>query len=945
MPAAIGVVAGYFVGEAVAIGVADVIGAGIVSSLVGKAAGALAGNLIGGALGGGGGAPDTPAQSFEQQTRGALVNTASTVDPIPVIYGQRRVGGTRVLTEVSGSANGYLHIVLVLCEGQISAIRNVYLDDVLSTDSRFSGLVTIEKYLGSDSQAASAALIADLPAKWTINHRLQGIAYLYLKLQWNQNAFPNGLPTITADIDGKLVYDPRDAQTKFHHNPALCVREYLTNTRYGRSIPSASIDDTLCSSSANHNEERVSVPTRNITFTADATADTLSVVDPLFGTGHGVQVAVSGGSLPTGLAAATTYYVIRNDDNSIQLATSYANALARTAIDLTSAGSGTLTLSHIDMPRYTCDGIVNVDDGTLSNLQGMLSSCRGFLVFSGGKYKIQNDKTTTPTAFVFNEDNIVGGWQIALGSKCNKFNRVSARFFNPANRWQADLGVFDSNSDRSSDNSILLQQNITLNFTAHTYIAQIIAQMAEKQSRFPGVVQFRATIAGLQCEVGDVVPITHSTPGWTLKNFRIQRIELMSNDEVQITATEYDTSVYSLSAATLPDLHTASTLPNVNQPAVPGTPTVVESLYSTTGSAGVKSRATISWAAAADAFVTQYQVEYKNNASSAWIVLGIVRALTINGDDLGPGLFDFRVKSINALGVMSAYSATTTVTLFGLTAPPSDPTAFTVNKSAGFALAQWGECPDLDVQINGSVVIRHNPNTSAVTWNNSIIVGTFAGDAIQGFVPLATGTYLIKFIDSSGNYSTNAASFVATEGLVNGYTTVATLTESPTFAGTKSNVAVVSSAIQLDSVSTIDSMAALMDSWPFIDSLGGISGSGTYSFTTYMDHATVGTRRLEADVRASAFDTGDLIDSRTSLIDDWDSIDGNVVNDANAILSYSLTNDDPAGSPSWGPWVPFLVADVTCRAERYKLDLVSASPTHNISIDLLKVDAKTPVSA
>ena len=51
-----------------------------------------------------------------------------------------------------------------------------------------------------------------------------------------------------------------------------------------------------------------------------------------------------GGSLPAPLAAATDYWIIRDDANTIRLATSSANAMAGTAIDLTTAGSGTLLL-------------------------------------------------------------------------------------------------------------------------------------------------------------------------------------------------------------------------------------------------------------------------------------------------------------------------------------------------------------------------------------------------------------------------------------------------------------------------------------------------------------------------------------------------------------------------------------------------------------------------
>lgn len=50
-------------------------------------------------------------------------------------------------------------------------------------------------------------------------------------------------------------------------------------------------------------------------------------------------------ALPTGLSAATNYYLIIVDANTVQFATSLANAVAGTAVVLSGAGSGTQTFT------------------------------------------------------------------------------------------------------------------------------------------------------------------------------------------------------------------------------------------------------------------------------------------------------------------------------------------------------------------------------------------------------------------------------------------------------------------------------------------------------------------------------------------------------------------------------------------------------------------------
>jgi hypothetical protein len=81
------------------------------------------------------------------------------------------------------------------------------------------------------------------------------------------------------------------------------------------------------------------------TFTTTHAADTLTDTSHGLSTGDGPVRVSSSGTLPAGLAAATDYWVIRVDANTMQLAASLADALAGTAVPLTSDGTGTHTMS------------------------------------------------------------------------------------------------------------------------------------------------------------------------------------------------------------------------------------------------------------------------------------------------------------------------------------------------------------------------------------------------------------------------------------------------------------------------------------------------------------------------------------------------------------------------------------------------------------------------
>jgi hypothetical protein len=222
------------------------------------------------------------AKKAAEAMAGVLVNKESNIQAIPVIYGVRRVGGTRVFVHAEGgNKNEFLYICLVLCEGEVQQISNIEIDNRAVTDSRYSGLISYQTFTGSDTQTASSLLSAT--SKWGSNHRLNGIAYIAIRLKWDQDVF-SGIPDITALVQGKKVYDPRTATTVFTNNAALCIRDYLTNTRYGKGLATSEIDDTSFEDAADDIEaftvtEYSGGPSGVQLFTLNAVIDT---DDPIF---------------------------------------------------------------------------------------------------------------------------------------------------------------------------------------------------------------------------------------------------------------------------------------------------------------------------------------------------------------------------------------------------------------------------------------------------------------------------------------------------------------------------------------------------------------------------------------------------------------------------------------------------------------------------------------
>lgn len=91
--------------------------------------------------------------------------------------------------------------------------------------------------------------------------------------------------------------------------------------------------------------------------------DISAMDDEITATAHGLQTgegpvqATTTDTLPTGISAMTDYWIIRVDANTIQLATSRANALAGMALGIAADGAGTHTLAS----TATADTVPAVD--------------------------------------------------------------------------------------------------------------------------------------------------------------------------------------------------------------------------------------------------------------------------------------------------------------------------------------------------------------------------------------------------------------------------------------------------------------------------------------------------------------------------------------------------------------------------------------------------------
>lgn len=794
------------------------------------------------------------APSFTSEARARTQMIRASTEPRRVIYGTAQASGVLVYATSTGDKKQFLHLVIAVAGHRVHAIGDVILNDEtvgaldgagMVSAGRFAGKVRIKKHLGAVDQVPDADLNAE-SAEWAAKYRpLRGIAYLYVRLEWDRDVFPTGIPNVKAIVDGKdTIFDPRTGLAGYSDNAALCQLDYI-RWAYGMRCTADEVDDDTWIAAANVCDETVALP-----------------------------------------------------------------------------GGGT-------QKRYTCNGTFTLDRNPGDVLLELRSASAGALIYRMGKWYgyagAADVATQTLTA-----DDLRGPLKVrTLRPRAELFNAVRGTFTNPDDHWQAtDFPQVTNALYEAQDGGERITRDVQLPYTDDVYAAQRIAKIELERHRQQITGTFPAKLKGLRIVPWRPVKIDIGLLGWEEKLFRITKWKLAEDGGVDLDYEEYAPEIYdwNFGEATVVDPAPNTNLPNPFDVAAPRHLTVAESLYVTRDGAGVKARAELTWTPPADAFVYQYEVQVKPAADAEWRTVVGVPDARATLDDIAPGVWDFRVRARNSLGVAGGW-VSLRAAIVGLGAAPAAVTGLQLAASGGSAILRWAAHPDLDVRIGGFIEFRHSNAISGATWANSVGIGAaISGSATSAVLPLLPGTYLARAVDSSGIYAETVASVVTSAPIVAGYVEWLTASDVPAWGGTHSGTAASAGILRL------------------AESGGAVASSGTYTLVDSIDLGAVETVRLRVTREVGVYNAHDTLDARTTNMDSWSSFDGADPMGADCQVWEQHTNDDPAGSPAWSDWQRLDATEATARAWQFQVRLTSRDASINIAVSDLSIAADRAVS-
>ena len=686
---------------------------------------------------------DFGTNEFDDFEKGILVNKQSNDANIPVIYGERLTGGTRVFMETSGTDNTYLYMAIVMAEGEINDITEIRVDDKIvtfasgfsdgtavevdSSDSNFyknsESLIRVEPHYGTDGQSAST-LLSTL-TNWTANHKLSGLCYLAVRFKWNQDAF-TGIPKVQAKIQGKKVVSYNASlvaqSPAYSTNPAWCLLDYLTNTRYGKGLSISEMD-------------------------------------------------------------LQSFYD--------------ASLVCETQVTPYSGGS--------DINIFDTNTALDTSQKIIDNVREILKGCRGYLPYTQGTYKLIIE-TIGSASITLTEDDIIGGYTLSVPTKNERYNRVIVGFVNPDRNYQVDEVQFPPIDDsglpsedqhenmKTADGGFLLEGRFDFKTITSPYQAEEMAEVILRRSRQALTLGLTVSFDAYDLAIGDIVNITHSSLGFSAKPFRVMGMTFNEDFTIGLSLVEYQATHYTWATKTQQATIPTTNLPNPFTIQPPASVSLEDTLIEYNQTPLIALDVTIG--ASTDSFVDYFQVEYKKSTDSNYIIYAQGSGLNhrvLNVID--QETYDVRVKAVNTLGVSSTY-VTAQHTVIGSTEPPSDVTDFSCNIIGSEAHLNWEQIPDVDLS---HYQIRYSTLTSGAEWNNSVsLIEKVSRPATSISVPaFATGTYLIKAVDKLGNFSINATNIVTNISSIGNFNSVATQTEDPTFSGSKTNLTLSNNQLRL----------------------------------------------------------------------------------------------------------------------------------------------------
>ena len=494
-----------------------------------------------------------------------LVNKQSNNDPIYVLYGKQRMGGTRVFIESSNgsgdlSSTTKLNMVIVMCEGEIGTVKQMYFNDTLVFDSDDGGTLTPNSSGGQTLGSFTSKYASYITCNWYPGTTTQTVD---TALQGSVNS--------TSAVDATTI-----ESGKYYEIVTVGTTDYTTvgspNNTVGTQFeatgtPTGTGTVKLTPWTDNHRLQGVSYFAIQLEANGTTFGGQLPTMTMVLEGKKILDISqLTEGDTDSDLVSGD--YTTSADQNPVDVLYDYLRSdIFGKGLDRDSNGDWlcgeNINIASFKQARLDCaaarsgsgykiNGYLQTEKQLFDNVGEILEACNGILLFKDGKYELkirkQNEQSGIPSSAIFTKDTIIGNINLTLPSKSGKLNKMTGVFANPDTKWNDDIAIHSNATYLAEDNSSVLEQTEEYTVVTERAIVEDLITQQVDISRDRSVVTFKAPHVALLLKSGDIIEIRHDEFGWgtgagqTQKFFRVEELKLAEDNTVDITATTYDSS-------------------------------------------------------------------------------------------------------------------------------------------------------------------------------------------------------------------------------------------------------------------------------------------------------------------------------------------------------------------------------------------------------------------
>lgn len=193
--------------------------------------------------------------------------------------------------------------------------------------------------------------------------------------------------------------------------------------------------------------------------------------------------------------------------------------------------------------RFELNYVVDTKRSVLDNLQDMLGTFGGFLIYKAGVLHL-GIKKSIAVSHTFNMSNIKAeSFSYGYSSKDGQVNKVGVQYLDVNQGDVKPIAWVDDFSDQE-DRGIVEKVYPTLGIGRFSQAARLAYQILYDLKVNPIFCKFETGINGLDVESGDIIQLSHDVPAWENKQFMVISVQESGIDEVAIEAIAYNSTVY-----------------------------------------------------------------------------------------------------------------------------------------------------------------------------------------------------------------------------------------------------------------------------------------------------------------------------------------------------------------------------------------------------------------